>query len=137
MKMASKASKAGSLAERLLGNQYAQDNVREAVGELRGAYARASKRRVRPAEDAKVREQLNRAAESLGDAVRSVRTGRQKPKPRRGRRVLVVVGVGAVGVAAALAASEELRNAVFGEGSAEPAPSGRSVKADASEAVPV
>jgi hypothetical protein len=115
--MASKTSRAGDLAERLVTNRYAQENIRDAVEQLRAAYARASKRRVRPAEDAKLRAQVNRAATSIGEAVSAVRTGRQKPQPRRGRRLLLIVGVGAVGAAIALAASEELREAVFGGGS--------------------
>jgi hypothetical protein len=118
--MASKGSKAGALAERLLSNSYAQENISDAAEQLRAAYGRASKRRVRPAEDAKLREQVNRAAASVSEAVRAIRTGRQKPQPKRGRRVLVIVGVAAVGAGVALAASDELRSAIFGGGQGAP-----------------
>jgi hypothetical protein len=114
--MASKSSRAGALAERLLSNSYAQENISDAAEQLRAAYGRASKRRVRPVEDAKVREQVNRAAASVSEAVRAIRTGRQKPQPKRGRRLLVIVGVAAVGAGVALAASDELRSAIFGDG---------------------
>jgi hypothetical protein len=118
--MASKSSGAGALAERLLSNPYAHENIRDAAEQLRAAYGRASKRRVRPAEDAKVREQVNRAAASVSEALRAIRTGRQKPQPKRGRRLLVIVGVAAVGAGVALAASDELRSAIFGDGPGAP-----------------
>jgi hypothetical protein len=113
--MASTSSRAGKLAESLATNRYAQENIRDAAEELRAAFARASKRRVRPAEDAKLRAQVNRAATSASEAVKALRTGRQKPKPRWGRRILFVVGVGTLGAAAAVALSEDLRNALFGD----------------------
>ena len=118
--MASKSSRAGALAERLLSNSYAHENISDAAEQLRAAYDRASKRRVRPAEDAKVREQVNRAAASVSEAIGAIRTGRQKPQPKRGRRLLVIVGVAAAGAGVALATSDELRSAIFGDGRAAP-----------------
>ena len=105
--------------ERALDNRYAQENLSDAAENLRAAYRRASKRRVQPTRDKKLREQLRQAALSITEAGSAIKTGRQKPRKRWGRRVLVVIGVGAVGAAAALAASDELRNTVFGDG-AEP-----------------
>jgi hypothetical protein len=105
--------------ERLIDNRYAQENLSEAAEKLRAAYRRASKRRVEPTRDEKLREQLRQAALSISEAGKAIKTGRQKPRKRWGRRMLVVIGVGAVGAAAALAASEELRHTVFGDG-AEP-----------------
>jgi hypothetical protein len=111
---ADKAARVGPIAERLLENQYAQENLREAVENLRSAYQRASKRRVKPAEDKKLRQQVRKAAVSLTEAGKALNSGRQKPKKRRGRRLLILLGLGAAGVAAALAASEDLRNKVLG-----------------------
>jgi hypothetical protein len=111
------AARVGPIAERLLENQYAQENLREAVENLRGAYRRASKRRVKPAEDKKLRQQVREAAASLTEAAKALHSGRQKPKKRWGRRLLILLGLGAAGMAAALAASEDLRNKVLGESS--------------------
>ena len=102
--------------ERALDNRYAQENLSDAAEKLRAAYLRASKRRVEPTRDKKLREQLREAGLSLTEAGRAIKTGRQKPRKRWGRLVLVVIGIGAVGTAAAMAASEELRSTVFGDG---------------------
>jgi hypothetical protein len=104
--------------ERLIDNRYAQENLSDAAERLRAAYRRASKRRVEPSRDEKLREQLRQAALSITEAARAIKTGRQKPRKRWGRRVLLVMGVGAVGAAAVLATSEERRSAVFGDGDA-------------------
>ena len=111
------AARVGPIAERLLENQYAQENLREAVENLRGAYRRASKRRVKPAEDNKLRQQVREAAASLTEAGKALHSGRQKPKKRWGRQLLILLGLGAAGMAAALVASEDLRNKVLGESS--------------------
>jgi hypothetical protein len=110
------AQRATPLLDRLVSNRYAQENLSDAAEKLRAAYRRASKRRVEPTRDEKVREQLRQAALSITEAGRAIKTGRQKPRKRWGRRILVVIGFGAVGVAAALAASEELRRTVLGDG---------------------
>ena len=120
--------------ERALDNRYAQENLSDAAENLRAAYRRASKRRVQPTRDKKLREQLRQAALSITEAGSAIKTGRQKPRKRWGRRVLVVIGVGTVGAAAALAASDELRNTVFGDG-AEPPEQGDAARA-AAEKVP-
>ena len=104
------------LLERAIGNRYAQENLQDAAEKLRAAYQRASKRRVEPTRDEKLREQLRQAALSITEAGRAIKTGRQKSKNRWGRRLLVVIGLGTVGAAAALAASEELRRRVLGDG---------------------
>ena len=104
-----------SYLEQLLENQYVQDNFREAAENLRDAYRRASKRRVEPASDEKVRRQIRQAIVSASEAGQALRSGRTKPKRRRATRLLVLAGVGAVGAAVAFAASDELRELVFGE----------------------
>ena len=107
------ASRLGPYVERLLQNAYVQDNLLDAVENLREAYERAQKRRVEPARDEKIRRQLRQSALSLQKAGEALKSGRQKPKKRRGKRMLILASLGAVGVAAALAASEELRSKLF------------------------
>lgn len=109
------AARLGPIAERLLENQYAQENLLAGVESLQAAYRRASKRGVKPAEDKKLREQVRRGAASIAEATRAIKSGRQKPKKRRGREIVLVAGVAAVGAAVALASSEELRRKLLGE----------------------
>lgn len=107
------ASRLGPYVERLLQNAYVQDNLLDAVENLREAYERAQKRRVEPARDEKIRRQLRQSALSLQKAGEALKSGRQKPKKRRAKRMLMLASLGAVGVAAALAASEEFRSKLF------------------------
>lgn len=110
-------ARAAPFIERMLENRYAQENLNDGIESLRAAYRRASKRRVEPTRDEKLRNQLRQAALSITEAARAFKSGRTKPKPRWGRRVVAVAAVGAAGTVAAFAASEQLRNAVFGDGS--------------------
>lgn len=116
MAAGSKASRVGGYLERLVDNPYAQENLRGAVRTLRAAYRRASKRGVEPARDEKLRRQLRQAARSIAEAGDALKAGRKKPQKARGKRILIVLGLGTLASAAALASSEELRNKVFGEG---------------------
>ena len=91
--------------EQMLENDYAQEQLREGVKNLRAAYERASKRRVKKAPG---REASASAADcgrfARREATAAFKSGRQKPKPRWGRRLLVLVallGIGA-GIAVAL-----------------------------------
>jgi hypothetical protein len=105
-------------AEEMLENSYARENLREGAENLRHAYDRARKRRVNPAQDRKLRRQLEAALAKFDEGTAALASGRRKPR-RTGRKValaaLAAVGVGA---AAALAASEDLRNSVFGSAGA-------------------
>jgi hypothetical protein len=107
----------GPYAQRLAENEYLQENLRDAVRNLREAHSRAQKRRVKAARDERVQRRLQAAALSIAEAGRALRGDRRKPKPRWGRRLLVLVGVGAVGVGVAIAASEELRASILGSDS--------------------
>jgi hypothetical protein len=118
--MGAKANRAGTYAQRLIGNDYVQENLMHAADNLRAAYRRATKRRAEPTRDEKLRRQVRQAALSLREAASALQTGRRKPKRRRGRRVLVVLVVGAGAAAAVVASSERLRQGLFGgDGTAE------------------
>jgi ferric-dicitrate binding protein FerR (iron transport regulator) len=118
--MASKRDSAGTYAQRLIENEYVQENLLQAADSLRAAYRRATKRRVEPTRDEKLRRQLRDAALSLREATSALQSDRRRPKRRRGRRVLVVLAVGAGAAAAVIASNEEVRTAIFGDdGSAD------------------
>jgi hypothetical protein len=106
------------LAEELLENSYARDNLQEGAEKLRDAYQRSRKRRVKPSKDRKLRKQLEAAIAALDEGTAALAGGRQKPK-RTGRNVLLVL-LGAVlaGAAALLATNEGLRNSVLGSAKA-------------------
>src|SRR5213079_1172076 len=102
------ADKARTYAQRLIDNEYVQQNLAQAAQSLRAAYKHASKRRVEPTRDEKLRRQVRQAALSLNEAASALQSGRRKPKKRRGRRDLVVLAIGAGAAAAVLASNEEL-----------------------------
>ena len=108
-----------TFAARLLGNQYAQEKLNDAAQGAHAAYKRATKRRTDALRDTKLRKQVREAAASLTEATRALEQDRHGPERSRGKRVLVVVVLGAAAAGTALAASEELRNSVFGNGSAQ------------------
>jgi hypothetical protein len=114
MALADTASRLGGSAQGFLQNQYAQERLNEAIENLRAAYKRGSKRRVKPAEDRKLREQVRNAAIAAAEAASAIRTGPKKPR-KRARKLLIMVGVTGVGAAAALAMDESLRNRMFEE----------------------
>ena len=127
------ASKMGVYGQRLLDNDYVQENLSQAVESLRAAYRRASKHGVEPTRDEKLRRQIREAARSLAEAASALKADRQKPKRRRGRRLLLVLALGAGSTAALLAANEELRRKIFGGNSKV----GGDVPASANSQVPV
>ena len=101
------------LAEELLDNSYARDNLTEGAEKLRDAYERSRKRRVKPSKDRKLRKQLEAAIAALDEGTAALASGRQKPK-RTGRKVLLVlIGAALAGAAAVLATNEDLRNQVL------------------------
>ena len=111
-------SKLKPLAEELLDNSYARDNLQEGAEKLRDAYERSRKRRVKPSTDRKLRKQLEAAIAAFDEGTAALAGGRKKPK-RTGRTfVLVVLGVAAAGAAAVLATNEDLRNQVLGSAKA-------------------
>jgi hypothetical protein len=108
------SSTAMDYMDRLLENDYVQDKLREAGAKLSDAKKRASKRRVNTATDAKLRAQVRDAAVALSEAATAFQSGRTKPERSWGKRLAVLAGLGAVGGAVALAASDELREKLFG-----------------------
>lgn len=122
---ATAASRLTPYVQELLDNEYAQENLLDGAAKLRAAYERSKKRRVKAAHDRKLRRQLRVAALSLGEGARALAGGRRKPPKRRGRRLMVLLGIGALGTGIALAASEDLRSSLFGSAShSEPTPEG-------------
>jgi hypothetical protein len=106
------------LAEEILDNRYARENLREGTEKLRGVYGRARKRRVKPASDRKLRKQFEAAIAALDEGTAALASGRKKPK-RTGRKVvLTMVALGVAGTAAALALNEDLRESVLGSAKA-------------------
>lgn len=106
------------LAEELLENRYARENLREGAEKLRDVYERAQKRRVKPTRDRKLRRQLEAAIAALDEGTAALASGRTKPK-RTGRKVvLTVLGVTAATAGAALALNEGLRESVVGSAKA-------------------
>lgn len=104
----------GPYAEGLAENDYVQEKLRSAAHNLRGAYERSQKRRVKATRDEKLRAQVQAAARSMTEAGKALASGHQKPKQRRGRRLLLLLTLGALAAGAALAANEQLREAIFG-----------------------
>lgn len=101
------------LAEELLENSYARENLQEGAEKLRAAYDRSRKRRVKPSKDRKLRRQIEAAVAAIGEGTAALASGRKGPK-RTGRKVvLTLIGVSAAGAAAVLATNEELRSQVL------------------------
>jgi hypothetical protein len=111
-------SKLKPLAEELLENHYARENLQEGAEKLREAYDRSRKRRVHPTKDRKLRKQVEAAIAALDEGTAALASGRKKPK-RTGRNlVLTAIGLTIAGAAAVLATNEDLRAKVFGSAKA-------------------
>jgi len=87
------------LAEELLENNYARENLQEGAEKLRDAYGRARKHRVKPSRDGKLRRQFEAAIAALDEGTAALASGRRKPK-HTNRKVLggllVAAAAGAV-----------------------------------------
>jgi uncharacterized FAD-dependent dehydrogenase len=122
MAVIDRAERLAPFVEELLENAYARENLRAGVANLRAAYERSQKRRVKIARDQRLRREVRAAAESITEAGKALKSGRQQPARHWGRRLVIVIGLGGLGVGAALAANEDLRSSVFGEDTVEPEP---------------
>lgn len=103
------ASRLTPYLEQLAENEYARKNLRSGAQNLRDAFERSQKRRVRPVHDDKLRRQVMAAATALTEGGKALASGREKPRRRWPKRLAILVGLTAAGAAVALAASEELR----------------------------
>lgn len=102
------------LAEELLDNSYARENIQEGAEKLRDAYERSRKRRVKPSKDRKLRKQIEAAVAAIDEGTAALASGRQKPK-RTGRNfVLLLIGAALAGAGYLLATDEDLRGRVLG-----------------------
>ncbi len=106
------------LAEELLDNTYARDNLQQGAEKLREAYERSRKRRVKPSKDRKLRRQIEAAVAAIDEGTAALASGRKKPKRTGRKALLTVIGVVAVGTGAVLATNEDLRNKVLGSAKA-------------------
>jgi hypothetical protein len=106
------------LAEELIENRYARENLQEGAEKLREAYERAQKRRVKPSKDRKLRKQVEAAIAAIDEGTAALASGRKKPK-RTGRNfVLVAIGAAAAGAGVVLATNEDFRGQVLGSAKA-------------------
>ena len=106
------------LAEELIDNTYARENLQEGVEKLHDAYDRARKRRVKPSRDRKIRRQVEAAIKAIDDGTAALASGRRKPSHKARNAVLGLLVVTAAGTAVALAVNEKLRGQVFGSAKA-------------------
>lgn len=114
MAMTDVGSRFAPLAEELLENRYARENLLEGAEKLRAAYARARKRRVKPARDRKLRAQFEAALAAFDEGSAALLSGRRRPRRARRRVAFGLLAVGAAAVGVALAANEELRVSILG-----------------------
>jgi hypothetical protein len=118
MAMTDAPSRLLPLAEGLLDNDYARENLREGAERLRDAYGRTRKRRVKPTQDRKLRQQFEAAIAAIDEGTAALASGRKKPR-RTGRKVaLTLLALAAAGAATALALNEGLRTSVLGSAKA-------------------
>jgi hypothetical protein len=96
-------SKIAPYLEEALENNYAREQLQSGAKNLRAAIDRSRKGRVKPAQDKKLRREVLAAASALSEGAQALASGRDKPKRRWPKRVLVVVvGAGAAAAGAYL-----------------------------------
>jgi hypothetical protein len=114
------AARIAPYIEQLLDDDSARRDLRRGADKLRDAYERSQKRRVKATRDEKLRAQLKSAMQLLGDGAGELIEGAQKPKKRRGRRLLRLLLLAAVGAGVAIALNEDLRASILGSASSRP-----------------
>ncbi|MDX6595267.1 MAG: hypothetical protein QOI72_649 [Solirubrobacterales bacterium] len=114
------AARIAPYLEQLLEDDSARKDLRRGADKLRDAYQRSQKRRVKASRDEKVRAQLKSAMQLLGDGASDLIEGAQKPKKRRGRWLLRLLVLAAVGAGVAIALDEDRRASLLGSGSSTP-----------------
>lgn len=116
------AKSAVPYAQRLIEDEYVQEQLRNAAARLRQAYGRVSRQRGKATEDKKLYGNLREAATSIRKAMLALRRRRPEPK-RRGRKLLLV---GLAGGGATVVLSERGREKLKGAFSKQSASSGSS-----------
>ena len=96
MANSSRAKSALPYLQRLLEDEYVQQQLRDAVTGLRDAYGRAARERAQAADDRKLYRNLRRAATSIRNATTALRP---EPAPKRRGRKLLIVGLAGSGAA--------------------------------------
>jgi ferric-dicitrate binding protein FerR (iron transport regulator) len=88
------AERAVRYARRAIEDEYAQEQLRKAVAQLRDVYMRASRQGSKASEDKKLYAKVREAAKSMRKAVGAI----EEPSPpkRRGRELLALAGVAAI-----------------------------------------
>jgi len=112
---AAAAAKANPYVQRVIEDPDLRDNVRVAFDQARHAYGRLSNGKApRKAlmSDKKLQKQLRTSAEALREATQALREG-PKTRRRRGRGLIRVAMVGAVGAGVAIAVSGDVRRKVL------------------------
>jgi hypothetical protein len=115
MKGTDTASRIAPYVEQLAENEYARENLRRGAENLRAAYDRSRKRRVKKTKDEKLHHQIERAFSSLSEGTRALASGRQKPKRHWPKRLAMVGAAGAAAAGVALAAKGSGGDAGSGE----------------------
>lgn len=83
--------------QRLLEDEFIQEQLREAAGGLRAVYMRARSKRGQAAEDKRLYRDLRQAATSIRDAMSGLQ--RPKPQPKRRARKLATIALAIGGCA--------------------------------------
>lgn len=120
MKTTETATRLAPYARQLAENEYARENLRRGAENLRAAYKRSQKRRVKNAKDEKLHHQLEAALSQLSEGSRALAGKRQKPKAHWPKRLAAVGLVGAAAAGIALAAGDEIKSALGMGGEQEP-----------------
>ena len=96
---------ATDMLTRLVENDYAQEQLGDAVRNLQSAYARATSRKAaKAAEDKKLYKRLRRGMSSLTEGVSALSRDRRKPKRSKGKLLVLAAAVAVAGGAAAVLA---------------------------------
>lgn len=101
MLKAKQAKSAVPYLQRLVEDEYVQEQLRNAAGRLGEAYKRADRKGGKAAEDKKLYDSLRQAAGSIRNATTAIQ--RRKPQPKqRGLKLLAAVALAGGGAAALL-----------------------------------
>jgi hypothetical protein len=115
MSVSDRAAAAAPYVQRVLDDQEVRDAFRRTASAGRDAYDRArGKSPGKAVKDKRLRRRAQRAAIASWQLVAAIDAAQSRPKPRRGRRVMVVLAVLAGTYGAYLASNADGREAVRG-----------------------